>query len=125
MKPERVEDYLKHIVEAIERATHYLQRVPDLAAFQKNTQVQDAVVRNIEVIGEAVNNIQRTAPDFIEQHQQVPWAQMRAMRDVMIHEYFFIDLRTVWTTVKDDLPKLKQQINRLLIDIKREPDREP
>lgn len=95
MKPERVEDYLQHIAEAIERATHYLQPVPDLAAFEKNTQVQDAIVRNIEVIGEAVNNVQRTAPDFIKQHPQLPWAQMRAMRNVMIHEYFFIDLGTV------------------------------
>jgi uncharacterized protein with HEPN domain len=88
MKPERVEDYLKHIAEAIERATRYLQPVPDLAALEKNTQVQDAVVRNVEVIGEAVNNIQRTAPNFIRQHPQLPWAQMRAMRNVMIHEYF-------------------------------------
>jgi uncharacterized protein with HEPN domain len=123
MKPERVEDYLKHIAEAIERATRYLQSVSDLAELEKNTQVQDAVVRNIEVIGEAVNNIQRTAPDFIRQHPELPWAQMRAMRNVMIHEYFFVDLGTVWTTVKDDLPKLKQQVDRLLIDLK--PDREP
>ena len=49
--PERVEDYLEHIAEAIERATGYLQSVPDLAAFRKNPQVQDAVVRNIEIIG--------------------------------------------------------------------------
>ena len=123
MKPERVEDYLKHIAEAIERATRYLQPVSDLAALEKNTQVLDAVVRNIEVIGEAVNNIQRTAPDFIRQHPELPWAQMRVMRNVMIHEYFFVDLGTVWTTVKDDLPKLKQQVDRLLIDLKA--DREP
>ena len=120
MKPERVEDYLKHIAEAIERATRYLQPVPDLAAFEKNTQVQDAIVRNIEVIGEAVNNIQRAAPDFIRQHPQLPWAQMRAMRNVMIDEYFFVDLGTVWATVKDDLPKLKQQIDHMLIG--RKPD---
>lgn len=122
MKPERVEDYLKHIAEAIERATRYLQSMPDLAAFEKNTQVQDAVVRNIEVIGEAVNNIQRSEPDFTQRHPELPWAQMRAMRNVMIHEYFFVDLGTVWTTVKDDLPALKQQIDRLLLDLK--PDRE-
>ena len=93
--------------------------MPDLAALEKNTQVQDAVVRNIEVIGEAVNNVQRSDPDFIRQHRQVPWAQMRAKRNVMIHEYFFLDLGTVWTTVKDDLPKLKQQIHRLLVALKK------
>jgi uncharacterized protein with HEPN domain len=88
MKSERVEDYLKHIAEAIERASRYLQPLSDLAALEKNTQVQDAVVRNIEVIGEAVNNIQRTAPDFIRQHPELPWAQMRAMRNVMSTNIF-------------------------------------
>jgi len=80
--PERVEDYLEHIAEAIDRATSYLQPVPDLEAFQENRQVQDAVVRNIEIIGEAVSKIQSTAPDFIKQHAELPWAQMRGMRNV-------------------------------------------
>ncbi len=69
---ERVEDYLEHIVEAIEWVTAYLRPVPDLAAFQENRQVQDAIVRNIEtqiigeeIIGEAVIKINSTAPDFI------------------------------------------------------------
>jgi uncharacterized protein with HEPN domain len=57
--PERVEDYLEHIAEAIEK---------------------DAVVRNIEIIGEAVNKINAVAPDFIQQYPDLPWAQMRAMR---------------------------------------------
>ncbi len=112
--PERVDDYLEHIAEAIKRATSYLQPVPDLAAFKKNPQVQDAVVRNIEIIGEAVNKINSTTPDFIEQHPELPWAQMRGMRNVAIHEYFFVDLEIVWTTVKHDLPKLKQQVDALL-----------
>jgi len=112
--PERVEDYLEHIAEAIERATGYLQPVPDLAAFKKNPQAQDAVVRSIEIIGEAVNKINSTAPDFIKQHPELPWQQMRGMRNVAIHEYFFVDLEIVWTTVKDDFPKLKQQVDALL-----------
>jgi uncharacterized protein with HEPN domain len=64
--PERVEDYLEHIAE-VDRVTGYLQPVPDLEAFQTNPQVQDAVVRNIEIIGEAVNKITSTAPQFIKQ----------------------------------------------------------
>jgi uncharacterized protein with HEPN domain len=112
--PERVEDYLEHIAEAIERATGYLQPVPDLKAFHDNPQVQDAVVRNIEIIGEAVNKINGTAPDFIERHPELPWAQMRGMRNIAIHEYFFVDLEIVWKTVKNDFPKLKQQIDALL-----------
>lgn len=112
--PERIEDYLEHIAEAIDRATSYLQPIPDLAVFQQNLQVQDAVVRNIEIIGEAVNKINSTAPEFIKQHSELPWGQMRGMRNVAIHEYFFVDLEIVWTTVRDHLPKLKQQIDALL-----------
>jgi uncharacterized protein with HEPN domain len=112
--PERVENYLEHIAEAIERATGYLQPVPHFEAFQQNTQVQDAVVRNLEIIGEAVNKINSTAADFLQQHPELPWAQMRGMRNVAIHEYFYVDLQIVWKTVKEDLPRLKQQIDALL-----------
>jgi uncharacterized protein with HEPN domain len=63
--PERVEDYLGHIAQAIERASSYLQPLPDFEAFQNNQQVQDAVVRSIEIVGEAVNKINSMAPDFI------------------------------------------------------------
>jgi uncharacterized protein with HEPN domain len=112
--PERVEDYLEHIAEAIDRATGYLQPLPDLDAFQTNLQVQDAVVRNIEIVGEAVNKITSTAPDFIKQHPDILWVRMRWMRNIALHEYFFVDLGIVWTTVRDDFPKLKQQIDALL-----------
>jgi uncharacterized protein with HEPN domain len=112
--PERVEDYLQHIAEAIERATSYLNPIPDLIAFQETQQAQDAVIRNIEIIGEAVNKINASAPDFIKEHPEVPWAEMRGMRNVAIHEYFFVDLEIVWSTVRVDFPRLKEQIAALL-----------
>jgi uncharacterized protein with HEPN domain len=112
--PERVEDYLGHIAQAIERATSYVQRLPDCAAFEQNQQVQDAVVRNIEIIGEAANQINRTAPEFVAQHPEVPWADMRDMRNTVIHAYFAVDFEIVWRTVQEDLPKLKEQVNHLL-----------
>lgn len=112
--PERVEDYLEHVLEAIGRATAYLEPVPNLEAFRENFQVQDAIVRNIEIIGEAVTQIQRTAPDFIRQHSELAWTQMRAMRNIAIHGYFFLDLEIVWNTVKNDLPELKRQVDALL-----------
>jgi len=121
--PERIEDYLEHISVAIDRAASYVQQVPSLAAFQKNPQVQDAVIRNIEIIGEAASKIQQQAPDFVKQHPELPWIEMRSVRNKMIHNYFDVELPVVWGTVKDDLPKLKQQIDHLLIDLKREPDR--
>ncbi len=112
--PDRIQEYLEHIAEAIVRATAYLQPLPDLEAFRKDLQAQDAVLRNIEVIGEAVNKINSSQPEFIKQHPELPWAQMRGMRNVAIHEYFFVDLEIVWNTVKEDFPKLKQQIDTLL-----------
>ncbi len=95
--PDRAEDYLRHMADAIDRATGYLDPVPDLNAFRKNLQVQDAVVRNIEIVGEAANKINRTAPDFIQQHPEFPWAQIRGMRNIAIHECFFVDLEIVWS----------------------------
>jgi uncharacterized protein with HEPN domain len=112
--PERVEDYLGHIAEAITRATGYVQPLQGIEEFENNPQVQDAVVRNIEIIGEAVSHINRVARDFITQHPELPWAQMRAMRNIVIHQYFAVDLKVLWTTVTQDLPRLKQQIDQLL-----------
>jgi uncharacterized protein with HEPN domain len=119
--PERLADYLAHLAEAIERATSYLESLQKLEEFQQSQQVQDAVVRNIEIIGEAVNQIQALAPDFIDRYPEVPWAQMRAMRNRVIHGYFFVDPKIVWTTVKDDLPRLKRQIDGLLAELRRGP----
>ena len=70
--PERLQDYLEHIAEAIERATGYLKPLQDLEALQKNQQIQDAVVRNIEIIGEAVNKIYNLAPEFVNRHPELP-----------------------------------------------------
>jgi uncharacterized protein with HEPN domain len=62
----------------------------------------------------AINKINSTAPPFIKQHPELPWAQMRGMRNVAIHEYFYVDLEIVWKTVKNDLPRLKKQVDALL-----------
>ena len=117
--PERVEDYLGHIVEAIARATSYVQPLQGIEAFRQNPLVQDGVVRNIEIIGEATTQINRMAPDFIAQHPELPWRKMRNMRNVVIHTYFNVDLKILWQTVTEDLPKLKQQVDHLLTEIGR------
>ena len=107
--PERVEDYLEHIAQAIERATGYVQRFDSVEALQKDQQVQDAVIRNIEIIGEAASRIQKQAPEFVTAHPELPWIEMRGMRNKMIHNYFDVSLTVVWNTIKDNLPRLKQQ----------------
>ena len=112
--PERLEDYLDHLAEAVTRATGYVQTLQGIEDLEKNQLVQDAIIRNIEIIGEAVSIINRTAPDFIRQHPEIPWARMRRMRNIVIHRYFAVDLNLLWTTVTNVLPPLKEQIDQLL-----------
>lgn len=123
--PERLEDYLEHIVQAIQRAAEYVGRFDSLSAFQQSRLEQDAVIRNIEIIGEAARQIQRQAPEFVTAHPELPWLDMRDMRNRMIHAYFDINLSIVWSTVKDDLPRLKQQIDDLLNEQRRNVQPEP
>jgi uncharacterized protein with HEPN domain len=109
----RVADYLGHILEAIERIYRYTQDI-DEVGFLENQMVQDAVLRNIENIGEAAKNIERTAPEFATRHAEVPWAVIYAMRNRISHGYFKVDLEIVWKMLERDLPELAEQIARLV-----------
>ncbi|MGC8560395.1 MAG: DUF86 domain-containing protein [Phycisphaerae bacterium] len=108
-KAPRVSDYLDHIISAIERIDRYTHEM-DESAFLSNELVQDAVIRNIEIIGEASNNIQRWAPGFASKHDHIPWQVMYTMRNRVSHGYDKVDLNIVWKTVERDLPSLHAQI---------------
>lgn len=110
----RVPDYLAHIVQAIERIKRYTADI-DEAGFLASELVQDAVIRNIEIVGEAANNIQKEAPAFATAHANIPWQVMYAMRNRVSHGYHAVDLEVVWKTVHDDLPALCDQIRALLV----------
>lgn len=112
----RIPDYVEHILEAIRRIQQYTATM-DQAGFQTNQQTQDAVIRNIEIIGEAVNHIRQSNPEFISQHSNIPWAVMRAMRNRVAHGYFEVDLDIVWKTIKDDFPVLEKQLLHLKASI--------
>jgi len=112
--PERVEDYLEHIADAIERAMRYVGNLENLQALEENQQAQDAIVRTITVVGEAANRICKVAPDFVTNHPELPWSQMRGIRNKVVHDYFDVAWDIVWNTVKDDFPRLLQQVNSLL-----------
>jgi uncharacterized protein with HEPN domain len=105
----RVPDYLGHILKAIERIDRYTAGM-DEVAFLNSEMVQDAVIRNIEIIGEASNNIQRVAPEFAAQHDDIPWLVMYTMRNRVSHGYDTVDLPIVWKTIQGDLPKLHVKI---------------
>ena len=93
--PERVEDYLEHIAKAIERATEYIERLGGVSAFRLSQRDQDAVIRNIEIIGEAARQIRDHDPEFVKAHPELPWTDMRDMRNKMIHNYFDVDIDIV------------------------------
>jgi uncharacterized protein with HEPN domain len=108
----RLEDYLQHIVQAIDRIERYTAAM-DLAGFAVDSKTQDAVVRNIEVVGEAARNIQRQHADFAALHGHVPWAVMVGMRNRVSHGYFALDWNLIWATVRNDLPPLRVQVRAL------------
>ncbi|MFH1890881.1 MAG: DUF86 domain-containing protein [Candidatus Kuenenbacteria bacterium] len=101
--------YLSHILEAVDKIEKYLKNV-DYEFFLKSTIVIDAVTRNFEIIGEAANNI---SDEFKEKHPEFSWFDMSNMRNKLIHEYFGVDLNIVWDTCKNDLPKLKEQLQKI------------
>lgn len=101
---------VKHIIESINFIEQYLEGMT-LEAFLNNQQVQDSVVRRLEIIGEAVKNLPEI---FKSDRQSIPWKQIAGMRDVLIHEYFGVDILLVWNTVKKDLPALKANLKKNL-----------
>lgn len=102
--------YLEDILEAIKKIEDFTHGM-SLGSFKQDLKTIDAVVRNIEVIGEAAKKIPN---ELRVQHPKVPWKQIVGARDKVIHEYFGVDLDIIWKTVVEDLPVFKQQIENLL-----------
>ena len=105
--------YLLHVQDAIAQITIYA--MPGETEFRKSRQIQDAVIRNFEIIGEAVKHI---SDSLRSKYPEIPWKQIAGMRDEMIHEYFGVDFTIVWDTIQKDLPKLKQTVDGLLAETK-------
>ena len=114
--PPRLPDYLGHIVEAIHRARRYVVGHSD-ASFASDEKSQDAVMRNIEVMGEAARNVLRHHPDFAAAHPDAPWTLMMGMRNRVSPGYFAVDWDLIWATVQNDLPVLDDQVTSLLVGL--------
>lgn len=98
--------FLRDIVEAIGKIERYTAGMT-YEEFILNEMAVDAVIRNFEIIGEAASHV----PEVVRtQHNGIPWDKMKAMRNIMIHEYFGVDLETVWKTARQSLPALRKSI---------------
>jgi uncharacterized protein with HEPN domain len=109
----RVRDYIDHILGTVERIETFVRGL-NQASFAENALVQDAVIRNLEIIGEAAHKIQATDASFAQLHPHLRLELAYRMRNALIHGYDSVNLVTVWNTIQNDLPTLKRQPKDIL-----------
>lgn len=102
--------YIQDIIEAARLAISYLDGLTE-EDFADDTMIQDAVIRRIEILGEAAR---RVSPGLRGSNPQIPWSEMIGMRNLMIHDYDDVDVHVVWNTVQGDLPQLVEALSSLL-----------
>ena len=101
--------FLTHIIDSIQLIESYMEGRTE-ADLMESTGLQDKIIRRIQVIGEAVKNL----PDDLKRsHPEVPWRDIAGMRDIVIHQYFGIDLEFVWNVLTKDIPDLKPKILKI------------
>ena len=102
--------YWRHILDAISRIEEYTQGIK-YEDFMDNYLIQDGVIRQIEIIGEATK---RLSEKIKEKHPEISWKDMAGMRDKLIHNYLGVDIDAVWDTVEEDIPALKNRLKYLI-----------
>ena len=110
--PKHYRVYVEDIKEAINKIEKYTKNLT-LTEFRKNDLVIDAVVRNLEIIGEAAK---RMPNEIKNKTTDVEWKKIAGLRDILIHEYFGVDLEIIWDIIKNKLPHLKKQVTQILKD---------
>jgi len=115
MSSNRLPDYLDHMIEAGKLACAYVEGIGK-DEFLADKRTQQAVILNIVIIGEAATSLLREHESFSARHPQVPWRNMKGMRNRIAHGYFDINLDVVWETVQSALPELIEQLNAIRKD---------
>ena len=105
--------YLQHILDAVRTIEGYLTGV-DEEKFLATGLLQDGIIRQIQIIGEAAKRVSR---DIRDQNGSVPWSDIAGMRDKLVHDYFGVDFGMVWVTANEDMPKLGNQISEILANL--------
>lgn len=109
-----ISDYIEDILANIYKAIEFTRRM-DYESFEKDDKTVYAVIRALEIIGEATGKI---PVDYRKAHPDLPWKKMTGMRNILIHAYFQVDRQTIWLTVKNDLPGLVEPLERIKTNIK-------
>ncbi|NHM00509.1 HepT-like ribonuclease domain-containing protein [Flavobacterium difficile] len=102
---------LEHILESINKIQYLVSKLNSLENFEKEWIEQDALIRNFEIIGQASNHVSN---EIKEKHSEVSWKELKGMRNFITHEYFGLQLDTIWETAVYDLPILQSQIQKII-----------
>jgi uncharacterized protein with HEPN domain len=114
--PLRARDYLGHMLDAVSQIRAYTSG-KSASDFQADRLLQDGVVRNFEILGEASRKLLEAVPDAAARFGAIPFAAIYAMRNQLAHGYFSIDLDVVWKVVERDVPQLREQLEAAIADL--------
>jgi len=101
---------LHHIIRRIDKIQAYIDDI-DQDAFEQNEMLQDAIIKNLEIIGEAATKITK---ELKSAHNHIPWKQIESLRHHLVHDYYQVDLVIVWNTINNRLPDLRQEVQAIL-----------
>jgi uncharacterized protein with HEPN domain len=102
--------FLEHMLEAVERIREFVDRI-SVEDFSKDWVLQDALVRRLEILGEAAGRVSR---EFADAHAEIPWRAITGLRHKLIHDYFEVDLSVVWETATHNVPELEPLLREIL-----------
>ena len=115
MKSDKI--YILHMIDSMDQISEYTDQITS-GEFKENRLIQDAVIRNFEVIGEAAKNV---SDETREAYPHIPWKNMAGMRDKLIHNYMGVDLDAVWNTIEDIIPSMRDELLEVSNSIDEDP----